>query len=251
MADPKLFRALEPSEISVRVGQVGKRGVSLLLYKDARVDMNILDEVYGSEYWQRVHREVKDNMLAAVGVWNDAIKEWIWKWDIGTESNVEKEKGEASDSFKRACINLGIGRELYTAPFIFIPCKTAKQDNGRYKVDDETYDFNGAYIQNIEYEEKGSTRKIKSLVIADRKGNQIYPAYQTRKEKEGEMPDSQVGGLKVDKNKVDALRKRLELSDKTEAQIKVKYKLNKLEEMANEDWMKCMEELGENEGTWR
>ncbi len=116
------FRDLTKDEIDVRVGQVGDGWATLLLYKDARVDMDILDETAGSENWQRRHYEVKGNMYCSVGI--KCGGEWIWKDDCGTESNTEKEKGESSDSFKRACVNWGIGRELYTSPKILIRCET-------------------------------------------------------------------------------------------------------------------------------
>ena len=113
-----MFRDLTANEIEVRIGQCNENGVSLLLYKDARVDMAILDDVLGQARWQREHYEVKGNLYCRVGIKID--NEWIWKSDCGTESNTEAEKGESSDSFKRACVNWGIGRELYTAPFIWI-----------------------------------------------------------------------------------------------------------------------------------
>lgn len=123
------FRDLKANEIDVRVGQVGDGYCTLLLYKDARVDMDILDETVGCENWQRQHYEVKGNMYCSIGIDTNALVEnaeprWIWKSDCGTESNTEKEKGESSDSFKRACVNWGIGRELYTSPLIKVNCKT-------------------------------------------------------------------------------------------------------------------------------
>ena len=87
-----------------------------MLYKDSRVDMNLLDEVVGAQNWQRMH--LRDNANCIVSIWDEEKKQWIDKEDTGTESNTEKEKGLASDSFKRACVNWGIGRELYTAPQI-------------------------------------------------------------------------------------------------------------------------------------
>lgn len=117
------FRDLKANEIDVRVGQVGDGYCTLLLYKDARVDMDILDETVGSNSWQRRHYEVKGNMYCSVGI-KTFDSEWVWKDDCGTESNTEKEKGESSDSFKRACVNWGIGRELYTSPLIKVNCKT-------------------------------------------------------------------------------------------------------------------------------
>lgn len=122
------FRDLTADEIDCRVQSVHKegKGLVLLLYKDARVDQNILDETVGAENWQREHYECKGNLFCRVGIDTNALTEnatprWVWKSDCGVESNTEAQKGEASDSFKRACFNWGIGRELYTAPFIWIP----------------------------------------------------------------------------------------------------------------------------------
>ncbi|WP_418763569.1 hypothetical protein [Enterocloster sp.] len=125
----KKFRTLRADEIDCRVATVTEKGVTLLLYKDARCDMNILDEAVGPENWQRHHS--RDNANCTVAIWDDSKNQWIEKEDTGTESNTEKEKGLASDSFKRACFNWGIGRELYTAPFIWIPsgkCKIEKAE---------------------------------------------------------------------------------------------------------------------------
>lgn len=130
------FRDLTAEEIDCRVATCNENGVSLLLYKDARCDMNILDETVGSMNWQRRH--TRDNANCIVEIWDDAKKQWIAKEDTGTESYTEKEKGQASDSFKRACFNWGIGRELYTAPFIWVngyDCNM-KNNNGKWT----TYD---------------------------------------------------------------------------------------------------------------
>lgn len=112
------FRPLRADEVDVRVAQCKKNGVSLLLYKDARCDMNILDETVGPARWQRHHS--RDNANCTVSIYIPEMDQWVEKEDTGTESNTEAEKGLASDSFKRACFNWGIGRELYTAPFIWI-----------------------------------------------------------------------------------------------------------------------------------
>lgn len=116
-----MFRDLKESEIDCRVAQVKKSGIVLLLYKDARVDQDILDETVGAKNWERDHKELKGNIYCGISIWDEDKKQWITKWDAGKESNTEAEKGEASDSFKRAGFNWGIGRELYTAPFIWIP----------------------------------------------------------------------------------------------------------------------------------
>lgn len=117
------FRDLTADDIEVRVQSVKQNGLVLLLYKNARVDMAILDETVGPENWQREHYECKGNLFCRVGISVDhegKYDEWVWKSDCGVESNTEAQKGEASDSFKRACFNWGIGRELYTAPFIWV-----------------------------------------------------------------------------------------------------------------------------------
>ena len=153
------FRLLKADEIEVRVGNVTSKGYTLLLYKNARADMNILDETLGVEGWQREHYECKGNLFCRVGI-RTSNGEWIWKSDCGVESNTEKEKGEASDSFKRACVNVGIGRELYTSPFVWISGNVSKIDrNGR-----EAY---VPTIRNMKVQEIGYTddRKINRLVI--------------------------------------------------------------------------------------
>ena len=112
------FRTLKASEIDVKPQTVKDNGFSLLLYKNARVDMDVLDETVGAMNWQRKHS--RENANCIVSIYDEDKKIWVEKEDTGTESFTEKEKGLASDSFKRACFNWGIGRELYTSPFIWI-----------------------------------------------------------------------------------------------------------------------------------
>lgn len=143
------FRKLTANEIECRVGIAKEKGCSLLLYKDARCDRKILNETVGPYNWQRHHN--RDNANCIVSLWDESKQQWIEKEDVGTESNTEAEKGLASDSFKRACFNWGIGEELYTAPFIWIPA--SKYDNqtrngkyypnARFKVLDIHYDADG------------------------------------------------------------------------------------------------------------
>ena len=132
------FRPLTASEIDCRVSTINGKGLTLLLYKDARVDMNILDETFGVTGWQRKHEIIGGNLYCTVSIWDAEKQQWISKQDVGVESYTEKEKGQASDSFKRACFNIGIGRELYTAPFIWIGADKFKltQKNNKYT----TYD---------------------------------------------------------------------------------------------------------------
>lgn len=131
------FRDLRADEIEVRIQKINDKGLSLLLYKDARCDMNMLDETVGAMNWQK--RYTRENSNCIVSIYDDDKKEWISKEDTGTESYSEKEKGLASDSFKRACFNWGIGRELYTAPFIWVPSDKCniKQDQNSFKCNDK------------------------------------------------------------------------------------------------------------------
>ncbi len=113
-----MFRDLKANEVECRVGMQGASGLTLLLYKDARVDMSILDETVGQENWQCKFYENKGILFCSLGIRIGG--EWIWKDDAGSESNTEAEKGNASDARKRAAVCWGIGRELYSAPFIWI-----------------------------------------------------------------------------------------------------------------------------------
>jgi hypothetical protein len=121
------FRDLKADEIECRVAQISAKGCSLLLYKDARCDQNILDESVGCMNWERKH--TRENANCIVSIWDEDKKMWVSKEDTGTESNTEAEKGLASDSFKRACFNWGIGRELYTAPFIWVSAENCTITN--------------------------------------------------------------------------------------------------------------------------
>lgn len=160
-----MFRPLKANEIDVRIGQTSQSGVSLLLYKDARVDMDILDEAVGASRWQRRHYLVGENLHCAVSVFFEGVG-WVEKCDVGVESNTAKQKGEASDSFKRACVNWGIGRELYTAPRVFIPNDKINwsEKNGKKS----TYDT--FHVGKITYKDG----EIDGLVIVNQKGVRLF-----------------------------------------------------------------------------
>ena len=168
------FRLLNADEIDVRVATVNAKGMSLLLYKDARCDMNILDETVGGMNWKRQH--TRDNANCIDSIWDSEKKEWISKEDTGVESYTEKEKGLASDSFKRACVNWGIGRELYTAPFIWVSSEKA-----------EVYEKNGKWATNerfrveaIKYNEK---KQIIALSIVNQKNERVFLKMPPKEEK--------------------------------------------------------------------
>lgn len=149
---------LTANDVECRIKKITNEGAALLLYKTARVDMRILDEVYGSMNWQRHHEVVNGNLFCTISVWDENKSQWVSKQDVGTESNAEAEKGQASDAFKRAGFAWGIGRELYDAPFIWISGKVSKYD--RFHVTDIQYDR----------EKQAFTR----LTICDDKGKERY-----------------------------------------------------------------------------
>ena len=120
------IRLLRADEIECRIGTINEKGLSLLLYKDARADMKILDETFGVFGWKRTHQSIDGNLYCTVEIWDNEKKSWISKQDVGTVGYTEKEKGQASDSFKRACVSVGIGRELYSAPFIWVSAQKCK-----------------------------------------------------------------------------------------------------------------------------
>lgn len=165
------IRKLNASEIECRVAQCGKSKngawCSILLYKDARVDMKILDEVYTPLGWQREHTLIGDRLYCTISIWDAEKNVWIKKQDVGTESYTEKEKGQASDAFKRAGFNVGIGRELYTAPKIFI-----NLNPGEYKESgDKIYPSISLDVKSIHYDGNGA---ISALVLVDSKGAVRY-----------------------------------------------------------------------------
>ncbi len=168
------IRTLKPDEIECRVAQVSSKGCSLLLYKTARVDRAILDETYG-DLWQNDFKVIDGKMYGGIGIYNKELKDWLWRWDCGVESNTEAEKGQASDCFKRAGFKWGIGIELYSAPFIWLNLKTyrnellsKKMNKDVYKLEDKFAKF---YVNKIEY---GTNKNIKNLVITNDKGEVVF-----------------------------------------------------------------------------
>ena len=164
------IRLLSKEDIEVRVAQTlagnNKVRVNLLLYKNARVDMKIMDELFTPMGWKGTHKLIGDRLYCCVEVYNPETKEWICKEDVGVESNTEAEKGQASDSFKRACVNWGIGRELYTAPRISVELtdkEYTRSQDGKIRV------WATFGVKSIGYD--ANSRTITSLEIQDRFGN--------------------------------------------------------------------------------
>ena len=248
-----MFRGLRPDEIDVRVGSVSAKGVSLILYKDARCDMNILDETYGPEGWQRRHEVINGNLYCGIGIWNKEIGEWVWKWDCGTESRKDGEgnekKGEASDSFKRAAFNVGIGRELYTAGFTFVQCSTKKKTSGKGYELTNPYQFSGAYVADIQYRETEHKREITGLVIKDSKGVTLYSKFSGQAINEtipsNKIPekDEDIENKLIDKVKLASIEAELKRTGVKTQQIVKEYKIFELKELTLIQWTELMKRL--------
>lgn len=230
------FRRLEANEIDCRIATVSQKGCSLLLYKDARVDQNILDETVGPMNWQRSHS--RDNANCTVSLWDDEKKQWISKEDTGTESYTEKEKGLASDSFKRACFNWGIGRELYTAPFIWVPAGDANiKESGRTGARGKAiYTCNDRFVvSEIGYDEIGN---INELVIKV-KNNVVWSM----------NPVSPLSGdaikepKKLENKYIKALNEELTRTGVGLKGLLNNYKVKKIEDLSFDNWKSAMEVL--------
>jgi len=170
--EQNLIRLLKADEIECRVSVIKENGLSLLLYKDARVDQKILDETFGIFGWKRSHQSIEGNLYCTVEILDKETGEWVAKQDVGTTGYAEKEKSQASDSFKRASFNWGIGRELYTAPFIWIPAGKAsimyKEEQNKVK---RFYCNDHFSVSSISYNDD---REISGLVVVNDSGHTVY-----------------------------------------------------------------------------
>ena len=158
------FRLLKADEIECRISQVTDNGVSILLYKTARTDYQLLDEAVGMFNWQNKYEVIDGKMYCGIGIHDIGTGEWIWKWNCGTESNTEAEKGQASDAMKRAGFAWGIGTELYSAPFIYVG-----NERLRKRKDKKVYDK--FYVKSIGY---NNVEDIDSLVIINHNGEVVF-----------------------------------------------------------------------------
>ena len=219
------FRKLWATEIDARVSTVTEKGCSLLLYKDARVDQNILDETVGCLNWKRSHQLIGDRLYCTVEIWDEGKNQWISKQDVGTESYTEKEKGQASDSFKRACFNFGIGRELYTAPFIWIPKGKVNIEPNRDKFTTK----DRFMVDDIDYDENGN---IDRLVIRNEKtGAIVYQMGEpTTDEEKAEKEFDKTREKKITKTDVEALKKAF-TSDEVVQNIFIHFGIQQWEDM--------------------
>ena len=128
----QLSKPLTKNDVELRTGNVSAKGITLLVYKTARTDVNRLNEVCGTKWNNKHFYDSQGLLCCSIGIYDDDLKQWVFREDVGTESFTEKEKGHYSDSFKRAGFRWGIGVELYNSPFIFLPWTTEKEGN-KYK----------------------------------------------------------------------------------------------------------------------
>lgn len=236
------FRALTEDDVEVRVAAVSQKGVSLVLYRDARVDQNVLDEAVGAENWQKSYEVIGTNLYCNVGIKVEregGHSEWVWKQDVGVESYTEKEKGQASDAFKRACSCWGIGRELYTTPFIWVDsdCCSIELVSGnpdKFRCKDRFA------VQRMDVE----GGKITALSIINQKGIVVYTYGLKAPQKEAQAPNP----VEPKPMLLDEAQKKLLAAEMTRTcvlaeQICSAYHLTSLETMTVGIYTKCMARL--------
>jgi hypothetical protein len=227
------FRNLKPNEIECRVSQVSGNGVSLLLYKDARVDQKLLDEKFGIFGWQRHHELINGNLFCTVSVRNPETGEWVEKQDVGKESYTEKEKGQASDAFKRACFNLGIGRELYSSPRIFIKKGDYRESA---KKDGTVTTYDNFEVREIGYNEEN---EINYLIIWNATMNKMVFSYKVSGDKQLVPAE----GAEVSKAQLTALKKELKRVGSCEEELADLFGIESLTELSQAKAVACIDKL--------
>ena len=231
-----MLRLLRADEIECRVGTVNEKGLSLLLFKDARVDQKILDETFTPFGWRRTHQSIDGNLYCMVEIWDKEKGQWIAKQDVGTTSYSEKEKGQASDSFKRACFNWGLGRELYTAPFIWIPAGivSIQQKENRYITTDR---FS---VDSISYNEE---REINGLVILNGKRNKVFELKQKVEPQKKREPKKKTETKDIVEAQRKVLEEELDRTGVTIEAVMERYQIKRIEDMTLEIYEKALQGL--------
>ena len=228
------IRLLNSDEIECRVGTISEKGLSLLLYKDARADMKILDETFGAMNWERQHELIGDNLYCTVRIWDENKHQWISKMDVGTESYTEKEKGQASDSFKRACVSVGIGRELYSAPFIWIPATKVSIQ----KKNDRCVTYDKFKVKEIHYNQK---REISGLVILNQNGQIVYSLFPA--EAGTTQSITAFSNAKKTADYEQSINRELERTGVALDTVLKRYKVQSIQEMSEETCQKAINSL--------
>lgn len=245
-----MIRLLRADEIECRVAAVNEKGVSVLLYKDARVDQKILDEVFGPFGWRRTHQSIDGNLYCTVEIYDRENRIWVAKQDVGTTGYTEKEKSQASDSFKRACFNWGIGRELYSAPFIWVSASKAeiRRAGDRFLCSDR---FS---VAAIEYNEE---REISGLIIRnDSRESIVYELLpQNKNSKQAALVQQKTAAsskkpsgktqksMMVTKPQMDGLEAELKRTGVTMEDVRERYKIQNPESMSPDLYKRVMTAL--------
>lgn len=224
------IRPLRAEEIECRVATVNEKGVRLLLYKDARVDQRILDDTFGMFGWKRSHQCIDGGIYCTVEIYDKDTGEWVSKQDAGSSKFAEKEKSQASDSFKRACFNWGIGRELYSAPFIWVPKEKVNIQNQG----DKYYCNERFRVVSIAYSEE---REITGLLIVNSKNQPVYKLGQKEEKSRGKKAPS------VSAVQMEALKKELQRTGIGVEAVQERYQIDSLEAMSGEIYQKVMSAL--------
>lgn len=234
--DNQMIRLLDADEIECRAAIVNEKGLSLLLYKDARVDQRILDETFGAFGWKRSHQSINGNLYCTVEIRDRETGEWVAKQDVGTTGYAEKEKSQASDSFKRACFNWGIGRELYSAPFIWVPAGKVKigSRDGKYYCNEHFE------VRSIAYND---SREIESLVVVNDKGNPVYEW--KAKDRDALQPKVE----SISEQQLSLLEAELQRTGVKMETVKERYHIDKPVQMTEELYAKVMKALAKTKST--
>lgn len=223
------IRLLLADEIECRTASVSEKGLSILLYKDARVDQRILDETFGAFHWRRSHQCINGSIYCTVEIKDEESGQWIAKQDVGAAGNYEKEKSQASDSFKRACFNWGIGRELYSAPFIWIPSSKVRI----IKKEDKYYCNEHFRVTSISY---NMLREITELKIADSSGKVIYAWECEQMQKKSQDTD-------LSEKQKDCLKAELKRTGVEMEAVQERYHIENPKQMSSEIYDKVMAAL--------
>ena len=232
------IRLLKAEEIECRAAIVKETGLCLLLYKDARVDQRILDETFGAFGWQRSHQCIDGNLYCTVSVYDKSTGLWISKQDVGAIGYAEKEKSQASDSFKRACFNWGIGRELYTAPFIWVTAEMATIRRDKNK--DRLHCNDHFSVQSIGYNEN---REIHALtVVNDSNGRVVYETRPAAK-KRGAKASGEENAPGISSEQMESLEKELRRTGVEMDAVRERYQIERPERMTEELYQRVMAAL--------
>lgn len=257
--EQNFVRLLKANEIECRVATISEKGLTLLLYKEARVDQRILDETFGTFGWKRSHQCIDGNLYCTVEILNKETEEWIAKQDVGKTGMMEKEKSQASDSFKRACFNWGIGRELYSVPFICIPANKTdiQQKNNKFYCQDR---FS---VKTIAYNED---REISALTVVNSKGQTVYElkgktstgyneekqdskTAQSKKEPQKDALTAKTKKNAITKEQMASLQEELNRTDVAMEAVQNRYHIKKPESMSGELYERVMSALSKTKPT--